>query len=230
MPNFFLNTKTPKSLTGRSTARGVTLVELMIGLVLGLIVIGGFITVFLANQRSAQIKADLDAMQETTRYVEFTLGRVIRQSSSVFFSTATDYETITSSEERLTLNHPAGANLKGCDGNPVDSAQIDTFELANGVLRCISRILAEPETSSSVTILGEGIHGLSFRYGIPAGGLLTESVFYPNTAVTNIPLNLGRVVAVRVEMLYGPDPTTPRRHTFVTTLRPSMISEYGTPP
>ena len=62
---------------------GFTLIELMVGLVLGLLLIGAVISVFVSNQETYRLKAELDDAQEAFRFGSHTLSRVIRQGTSI---------------------------------------------------------------------------------------------------------------------------------------------------
>ncbi|WP_019021692.1 prepilin-type N-terminal cleavage/methylation domain-containing protein [Thioalkalivibrio sp. ALE23] len=62
---------------------GFTLIELMVGLVLGLLLIGAVISVFVSNQETYRLKAELDDAQEAFRFGSHTLSRVIRQGTAI---------------------------------------------------------------------------------------------------------------------------------------------------
>lgn len=66
----------------RGAHKGFTLVELMIALVLGLILIGGVISVFLANKQSYRTNEALSQVQDQTRVAYEYLARDIRQAGS----------------------------------------------------------------------------------------------------------------------------------------------------
>lgn len=70
------------------TARGFTLVELMIALVLGLLLIGGVSSVFLANKQSYQTNEALSQVQDRTRVAYEFLARDIREAGSNICGTA----------------------------------------------------------------------------------------------------------------------------------------------
>lgn len=57
----------------RRAARGVTLVELMIAMLLGILVAGGIITIFLSTSSSTRVQTQLARMQEDGR---FAIGRL----------------------------------------------------------------------------------------------------------------------------------------------------------
>ena len=61
------------------SARGFTLIELMVALVLGLLMIGAVIIVFISNQQTAITKQELDRAQEAFRFASHTITRVVQQ-------------------------------------------------------------------------------------------------------------------------------------------------------
>jgi type IV pilus assembly protein PilW len=64
----------------RRSAKGFTLIELMISVVLGLIVIGGVVSVMLANKRSYRTNEGLSQIQESVRTAFELMARDIRQA------------------------------------------------------------------------------------------------------------------------------------------------------
>lgn len=69
------------SLMGRK--RGFSLVELMIAMVLGLFLIGGVISVFLANRQVYRQNENLGRMQENARYAFEVVARDVREAAGV---------------------------------------------------------------------------------------------------------------------------------------------------
>jgi type IV pilus assembly protein PilW len=66
-----------------SRKRGFSLVELMIAMVLGLFLIGGVVSVFLANRQVYRQNESLARMQENARYVFEVVGRDVREAAGV---------------------------------------------------------------------------------------------------------------------------------------------------
>jgi type IV pilus assembly protein PilW len=64
------------------SARGFTLVELMISLTLGLVVIGGVVSIMLANKRTYQSNEALSQIQESARTAFELVARDARQASA----------------------------------------------------------------------------------------------------------------------------------------------------
>ncbi|HEY6126246.1 MAG TPA: prepilin-type N-terminal cleavage/methylation domain-containing protein, partial [Steroidobacteraceae bacterium] len=65
----------------RSNNKGFTLIELMISMVLGLVVVGGVISVVLANRRTYNTNEGLSQVQESARTAFELLARDIRQAA-----------------------------------------------------------------------------------------------------------------------------------------------------
>ncbi|MCL7745066.1 PilW family protein [Guyparkeria hydrothermalis] len=68
------------SVSGRRASRGFTLVELMIAMVLGLIIIGGVISVFIANKQTYRTNEALSQVQDHARTAFEFLARDIRMA------------------------------------------------------------------------------------------------------------------------------------------------------
>jgi type IV pilus assembly protein PilW len=64
----------------QKSAQGFSLIELMIAMVLGLFVIGGVISVFVANQQTARTTESLSRIQESARLAFELLARSIREA------------------------------------------------------------------------------------------------------------------------------------------------------
>jgi len=94
---------------GRAAARGVTLVELMVALVLGLIVTGAAMAVFLSNRQTYLATESMGRLQENARTAFEFMARDIRAAGMIPCSNETDLNNIVDSTEWWTA-HGAGAN------------------------------------------------------------------------------------------------------------------------
>ncbi|MCL2162520.1 MAG: prepilin-type N-terminal cleavage/methylation domain-containing protein [Betaproteobacteria bacterium] len=63
-----------------SIQRGMTLIELMISMLLGLIVVGGVLGIFVANSETSRRTADLSRIQENARVSVQFMGRSMREA------------------------------------------------------------------------------------------------------------------------------------------------------
>ncbi len=103
----------------RNRYRGFSLVELMIAMVLGLVIVGGVVSVMLANKRSYNTNAGLSQIQESTRTAYEMLARDIRQTGGTGCDNA----------QRMANAFAAGAEwwrtwftVRGFDAGQADSA------------------------------------------------------------------------------------------------------------
>jgi type IV pilus assembly protein PilW len=77
----------PKSLAGtmvanRAKSKGFTIVELMVSLVLGLLLIGGTISIYLSNQESFRTADAISKVQENGRFAFELMSRDLRDAGS----------------------------------------------------------------------------------------------------------------------------------------------------
>ena len=68
----------PRQSGGLIRQRGVSLVELMVGVALSLFVLAGIITVYAANRQSFRVLSDLAEIQEVGRFAVDTIARAVR--------------------------------------------------------------------------------------------------------------------------------------------------------
>lgn len=106
------------------TLHGFTLVELMIAMVLGLLVVGATIGVFLSNQQTYRINEGLSQIQESARTSFEILGRELRQAAGNACGTT----------DRLanTLNDPANSTWAEFTGVRAYGSDQDISELPEG--------------------------------------------------------------------------------------------------
>ena len=129
--------------------RGVTLIELLIALIIGIFLLGGLFAVFQSNQQSYRSKMELDNAQETFRYMSHTINRLTKAATRVVEA---------ASDSELLLELVAGDGLKNCIGQNVTSTQINRIYLEDGDIKCsVSASLGE--------VLVSGVSNINFSYG-----------------------------------------------------------------
>lgn len=79
-----------KSMTSRSQMRGITLIELMIALVLGLLVVGAAVGIFLANRQTYTATESLGRVQENVRTSFELMSRDVREATGNPCNSATN--------------------------------------------------------------------------------------------------------------------------------------------
>jgi len=130
----------------RRDQRGFTLIELMIGMLLGLIILGGVLTIYSSVHHTSLIKQRLDSAQEAVRYGHYTISRLVHNADE--FANGSDADT-------LVLGYPSSiSNVDGCTGGAISGTTSTAFSTLNGRLRCDGNDIAL------------GVDDIDFEYGI----------------------------------------------------------------
>ena len=183
--------------------RGFTLIELMVAMVIGLFLIGGIVSVFVANQQSSRIKADLDNAQEAFRFASHTISRVVRLGEGLK-SGSNDTTLIVGIKEGPGVVDCLGANQE--NDPAADPVVIDqTFALDGSELRC-----------NGVTLV-RGVESLAFAYS-------SNGVDYVSTIGDTSDPNWVSPTNVKVTMdMQGSGLSS----TFSASLRPLIVALHG---
>jgi len=104
---------------------GLTLVELMIAMVIGLVLVGGVIQIFAANNQTYRVTENMSRVQENGRFALDNLGRIIRLAGfkgDTETSPGAEYVTNTTASPSVTFTN--GQTVSGIDGG-VGGAALD---------------------------------------------------------------------------------------------------------
>ena len=182
---------------------GLSLVELLVAMAIGLFLIAGVGTVFVSNQTSTKTKRELDRIQENFRFGANTLQRVLRQASEI---------DDTSDDTTLIVTLPEGAH--NCMGTTVAAGgQTNQFSLNGTTLECEINDAA----TTSTQVLFSGLSGLSFAYG-------TDGAAAPESA-TSVQVTL-TMPGLQVPGVADAPAQTIR---FFAALRAKLVADFGTP-
>lgn len=149
----------------KHTQAGVTLVELMIGLTVGLVVTGGAMAILFGNQKMLLEKGRLDRTQEEFRFATTTITRLIRQANSF---------SVPASNNELIINFDS--SQRDCLGVPGVSST-NKLKLENNQLLCIRN--NDPDKSY---VLAKNIGNLQFSYGIRKSGIVAYTPYFKSDA------------------------------------------------
>ncbi len=111
--------------------KGMTLVELMVSLVLGLVIIGGVISVLLANKRSFRSNEGLAQIQESARTAFELLARDIRQAGGTGCDSARRMANVLTPP--ATSWWESWASIQGYDESVDDPAVVEGAAVGNRV-------------------------------------------------------------------------------------------------
>ena len=152
-----------------SRQQGLTLIELMIALVLGLIVISAVINVYVGSTRSARFSDGLRAMQENGRHGISSLQRGIRLAGYTPLPTEQfdAFEIPSADEETLIIR---SRETYDCNGQPTagnDGMAVNTYRFVAADRQIICRGSSAAATDMALV---DGVDGFRVLYGIDADG------------------------------------------------------------
>lgn len=179
----------------------MSLVELMVSLTIGLFLMAGAMSVFMAASQTGVRKTEADQALEAFRFSQFAIAKVARQASAVNLSTASS----------LVLAIPA--NVNGCINENNTSARTNTISLStNGALQCS----VGGETQSLV----ENLFEINFRYGEAA--TLKDPIEFKAAGSGN---DWSKVRSVEVTVTAKRGTVKGLKTTFVVTLRNKILTQ-----
>lgn len=110
----------------RSRQRGLTLIELMVSMVLGLVLVGGVLNIFVSNNQTARVNDNLMRMQENARTAFDLMARDIREAGQNPCGSKIVANVLRSSGEIPVWADWNAGTLRGYD-NTEDETNIKAF-------------------------------------------------------------------------------------------------------
>ncbi|MFK7861738.1 MAG: PilW family protein [Granulosicoccus sp.] len=147
--------------------QGLSLVELMISLVVGLILIAAAFNMYMGNSRSARFTEGLQAIQENGRYGISVLQRDFRLAGfSAVRGIAGEIEAFdfeNSDEDKLTIQTRQPYDCNGQATTPTDGLAVNTYTLNTTTKELTCK--GNQDDNSSMPIV-EGVEQFRVLYGI----------------------------------------------------------------
>ncbi len=193
----------------QSRQAGMSLIELMITLVLGLIVIAAVFNVYTGNSRSARFTEGLQSMQENGRYGVSVLQRGLRLAgySSLGYIDAIDIDN--SDENVIAIRSHQAYDCNGALTTATNGLAVNTYrhDTANSQLTCEGN-----QAGSTPMPIVEGIEGFRLLYGVDSDGNsdTSEPQSYIPFASS---IKSSEVVAIRFALLVNSDKPIRTRNT-----------------
>lgn len=203
-----------RSLQTNKHQSGLTLLELLISMSLGLLLLVGIGTVYVGSNQTYRVQQDNARLQETGRYALEVIGRSLRQAgyrdvsaSSVNPDNPATWTAISGTNgsgaapDTITLQYQWTNGDRSCNGDSAGTAGDlvwDSFNLASAVLRCDGDIYTLPAAPNpSVQPLLDLIEDMQLLYGVDTDGDQTANLYTDASSVAN----WGQVVNVKVCVL-----------------------------
>ncbi len=173
----------------RQKQAGLTLIEMMISLVLGLIIVSAVVNVYMGSTRSSRFTSGLSSMQENGRYGVSALQRGIRMAGysparriAPFDFDVPQQDGIVVRMQQLTDCN--GQSTAGTNGIAVNTYQFDAAE---------RQIYCRGNSAAATNMpLVDGVDGFRVLYGIDADGDNFSEKYVPYDASLN-PLTVNSV-------------------------------------
>ena len=191
----------------RGAQAGISLVETLVGVTIGLLLMTGLTAVFVASTRSSNTQTDESRLQESARLAMFYLGRSIRQSgyNSNILTTLT-YNPIdatngatSSVADTITLRRDAlTGGEQDCTGATVASGGtvVETYSVATNVARSVSSLYCSNGTQTAE--LAPGVVNMQLFFGLDADKDGAIDSAYTNAITSAIAKD---VAVVRIDLV-----------------------------
>lgn len=207
--------------------RGLTLIELMIGLTLGLLMTGLIIQIFLSNRQTHRFGEAMSLLQEQGRFAMKVMSDDAQLAGyRITIAGANPVQNLTSA----LPNRLQGANNTGVNNS--DSFTV-RYESANP-RDCTGAVVASPvvNTYSVATVAGQSVltcNGVQLLDGVGGMQVLygedTNADGAANRYVSAIPANVLNVVSMRISILLsGTESVSPDTASRVYTV---LDQSYG---
>jgi type IV pilus assembly protein PilW len=197
----------------RQSQAGLTLLELLISLSLGLLLLTGIGTIYVGSNQTYRVQEQNARIQESGRYALEVIGRSLRQAgywnipiSPVALQTAFGGTPINGANgagtaaDSVTVQYDGVAGSRDCEGTNITTAMLpvvvqDTIQLdaANFELECESNV--DGTVANDPQPLVSNVEDLQFLYGIDATGDQSADRYVA------APGNWNQVVSVRACVL-----------------------------
>lgn len=172
---------------------GLSMVELMIAMVLGLIVISAVFNTYLGSTRSSAFSQGLQQMQENGRYGITTMQRGIRLAGYSPVGDLEPFDIANSSNTEIVVRETSLYDCNGQSTASSDGVAVNTYahDAANSTITCTGNVgaVAMP--------IVEGVEAMRFLWGIDSDDDKVPEHYVPHSAA----INANEVIALRVAIL-----------------------------
>lgn len=210
--------------------RGLTLIELMIGLTLGLLMTGLIIQIFLSNRQTHRFGEAMSLLQEQGRFAMKVMSDDVQMAGFRI--------TIAGANPVLNLTSALPNRLQGANNTGVNNSDAFTvsYESVNPS-DCTGAAVANPvvNTYSVATVAGQSVltcNGVQLLDGVAGMQVLygedTNADGAANRYVSTIPANVLNVVSMRISILLsGTESVSPDTAARVYTVLDRQYGPYN---
>lgn len=163
----------------RGRQRGLSLVELMISITLGMVAVAGAISIYLSNRNSYQLVEGAARVQENARFAVEFLGRDLREAGGIVCGGNLVQENVLNSTQKAEWWGDWSTGLKGYESDT--NAELPTSKLAKfgtakqGRKSGTDAVIIWSASTASPSVLTQDSSGINFTV-YPAQNASTGSV------------------------------------------------------
>jgi len=199
--------------------RGLSLVELMIGMTVGLVLLAGILQIFIGNKQDFEAQASQAELQENVQLASFLLDRIVGHAG--FHANAFDDEDTAlsgpaiaatdGSTDRITVRYQSDGAMTDCIGANIGDREqsvnrffIDNIDSATGLgtLSCTrTRVETDGTPHTSTQPLVDNAQALEIRYGEDTDGDDAVDTYRDAGSVTD----WQRVLSVEIAVVLASD-------------------------
>ena len=204
----------PVSIQGQSLSRGISVIEILVGLAIGLVLVTGMSSMVVGSRQTSRSERQLLEMQATGRIAIDVVGRELRKAgfranrerslADVFapaaapFGTASAVVAATATEDGFTVRFQGSGDswTSDCLGNAIGAGHDiwETIWLQGGALRC--QVRNQTTNTEQTLALIPQVEAMTITYGIDDDGDGFADAYRNATAVAN----WSRVASVNVQL------------------------------
>lgn len=225
---------------------GLSLVEVMIGLLLSLVLTAGVIQVYLSNKQTYYLQDEMSRLQENGRFAMDILHRIIRgagfQGGQAFVDVNTMDATnpptpynpanaliATSSNDHLEV---IGSSWADCAGTPLPVPPLDPVPVTNFFFIDQNNNLACSSAAAAPQILIDNVETMAILYGVDANGDRTADGYRTATQVAAVGA-WSNIVSVRIALVLSTSSDearsriVPQPMAFASVTDSPLLSAFG---
>ena len=190
---------------------GFTLVEVMVGMVIGLVLIAGLAQLLAGNRQTYRFKTNLSQIQESGGFALELLARNLRMAGyradwqSSLANSLAGVDGASGASDQVTVRYQSAMDCLGNNVTGTPPIAVNVFSIANSGSPAVPNLFCDGDGAGGTAgqPLVEGVEDLQILYGEDTDAI---SDGIANQYATAGAVNMARVVSVRVQLrLRSPD-------------------------
>lgn len=190
---------------------GFTLVEVMVGMVIGLVLIAGLAQLLAGNRQTYRFKTNLSQIQESGGFALELLARNLRMAGyradwqSSLANSLAGVDGASGASDQVTVRYQSAMDCLGNNVTGTPPIAVNVFSIANSGSPAVPNLFCDGDGTGGTAgqPLVEGVEDLQILYGEDTDAI---SDGIANQYATAGAVNMARVVSVRVQLrLRSPD-------------------------